>query len=347
MPSVSFDPRLRLQVGKDNNNNPNQHGVAIEEIPGLIKVYKDGHVERPPLVPNVTCVVSPELDITCKDVSIDKLTNVWARFYVPKCEESDTMKLPLLVYFHGGGFCVGSASWKGYHDFLGKLACKSWCVIMSVNYRLAPENRLPAAYGDGHNALVWVRQQTLDASSDQKWWWGRCNFSRVYVAGDSAGANIAYNVASRVGSLGAINPVVLKGLILIQPFFGGETRTNSERTMVQPPNSVLSLTSSDSYWRLSLPIGSNRDHPWCNPLAKGETKLEELRLPPSMVCIPEMDILKDRNLDFCKAMSRAKKSVEHVVQMGVGHAFQVLHNSQLSKARTDEMMSHIKGFIHR
>ena len=60
----------------------------------------------------------------------------------------------------------------------------------------------------------------------------------------------------------------LKGLILIQPFFGGEVRTDSEKGMAQSPGSALNLAASDSYWRLALPCGAKRDHPWCNPFGE-------------------------------------------------------------------------------
>ncbi|KAF9592717.1 hypothetical protein IFM89_016949 [Coptis chinensis] len=322
-------------MGNDN------HGLVVEEIEGVIRLYEDGHVDRPPIVPNVDCTVPQELGVACKDVIMDKSTNVWARVYVPKSLE----QLPLLVYFHGGGFCVGSASWSGYHDFLAKLASKTCCVIISVEYRLAPENRLPAAYDDGFKALTWLKQQALSGSNDQKWWHNHSNFSRVFIAGDSAGANIAHNMAIRVGSESDIfNPLCHKGTILIQPFFSGEERTDSERCMVLPPNSVLNLTASDVYWKLSLPLGANRNHWSCNPLAKEETALVDLKLPPTLVCISEMDILKDRNLEFCNAMSRSGKNVEHVVYMDVGHVFQILPNNE---PRTQEMMSHIKAFINR
>lgn len=340
MAPASMNAELGLQMG----NAHYSHGVVVEEIEGLIRVYKDGHVERPPIVPTVDSTVHWECAVDCKDVVIDKFTNVWGRIYGPKSQE----QLPLLVYFHGGGFCVGSASWKAYHEFLAKVAAKCGCVILSVNYRLAPENRLPAAYDDGLKALMWVKQQALNVSNDQRWWTSHCNFTRVFLAGDSAGANIAHYLSARVGSQSSIlTPLCLKGTILIQPFFGGENRTYSERYTAQPLNSALSLTTSDVYWRMSLPLGTNRDHPWCNPLAKGAARLGNLSLPPTMVCMSEMDILKDRNLEFCNAMGKAGKKVEQVMYSGVGHAFQILHNYKLSQARNQEMMSHIKAFISR
>jgi len=335
---------LSLQIDKDCH----QHGAVTEEIDGLIKVYKDEHVERPKIVPCVTSDLPHELGVTSRDIVIDKFTNIWARFYVPiKCHG----KLPVLVYFHGGGFCVGSAAWSCYHDFLARLAAETSSIIMSVNYRLAPENPLPEAYDDGIKALMWLKQQALSVGADN-WWTSQCNFSNIFLAGDSAGANIAYNIITRPGSFNAgqaaaaMKPLSLRGIVLIQPFFGGEARTNSEKYLVQSPRSALSLAASDTFWRLALPCGSNRDHPWCNPLAKGlDVELEDLLRFPIMVCISEMDILKDRSLEFVASLDRAGKMVEHVVHKGVGHAFQILSKSHISQTRTLEMMSQIKDFI--
>lgn len=336
MVAITKDPSLNPHITKDYRQQPR---VVTEEIDGLIRVFKDGHVERPQIVACVTAnSLTPELGVTCRDIVIDKSTNIWARFYVPNCNG----KLPLLVYFHGGGFCVGSATWSCYHDFLARLTAKAGCVIMSVNYRLAPENPLPAAYDDGLKALIWLKQHAPNVTSE--WWSRKCNFSSMFLAGDSAGANIAYNVSISLNSSPTLRTSGLRGIILIQPFFGGESRTHSENHMAQSPHSALSLVTSDTYWRLSLPSGSNRDHPWCNPSAKGTTKLEELS---SMVCVSELDILKDRNLEFCNALVSGGTKVEYLMCKGVGHAFQVLSKSQISQTRTLEMISHIKSFINR
>ncbi|KAJ8751722.1 hypothetical protein K2173_025894 [Erythroxylum novogranatense] len=343
MATLSYDPRRKVQLGSMN------HGVIVEEIEGLIRVYKDGYIERPPIIPSLPCTVTPADGVTIKDVVIDKFTNLWGRIYVPSF--IGTGKLPFLVYFHGGGFCVGSAAWACYHVFLANLASKVGCVILSINYRLAPENRLPAAYDDGMSTLIWIKQQARHGSAEHSWWLSRCSFSSLFLAGDSAGANISYNVASRLGVPGSsefiIKPLCLRGLILIQPFFGGEKRTSSEKNIAQPPNSALTLSVSDTYWRLALPSEANRDHPYCNPLAVGASKLRNLHLPSVMVSISELDVLKDRNVEFCDAVANAGKRVERVVYKGVGHAFQILHNSQFSQARTQEMLGHLKSFVNQ
>ncbi|KGN52062.1 probable carboxylesterase 6 [Cucumis sativus] len=344
MPTINLD---QIPSFEEHVNGFDQHDVLVEEIEGLIRVYGNGYVERPQIVPCVSNALPPELGVTSWDVVVDKLNNIWARFYIPtQCQE----KLPLIVYFHGGGFCVGSAAWSCYHEFLAKLSAKANCIIMSVNYRLAPENPLPAPYEDGLKTLQWLKQVAF-VGGKQNWWSRYCDFTKIYLSGDSAGGNIAFNVAARLGgkttASGAVilKPLVIKGSILIQPFFGGESRTKSEKFLVQPPRSPLTLGVSDTYWRLALPSGTNRDHPWCNPSTKGLFTVEDLRVLPSLICISEMDILKDRNLEFCSALHRAGKLINYVVYEGVGHAFQVLNKSQLSQTRTLEMIDHIKAFL--
>ncbi|XP_050221174.1 probable carboxylesterase 6 [Mercurialis annua] len=340
MVAVSLDSGLSsLQIGKECSYQ-RLHGAVTDELPGLIRVYKDGHVERSQIVPCVTTRLAPELGVLSRDTIIDRVSNIWARFYVPTTSED---RKPLIVYFHGGGFCVGSSAWSCYHEFLSKLAAKTDCLVMSVNYRLAPENPLPAAYEDGITALMWLKKLSVsNCDSGQSWWTKQCNFSNIFLAGDSAGANIVYNVISMVGSDTTLN---LKGMIMIQPFFGGEARTDSEKNLVQSPRSALSLAASDTYWRLALPRGANRDHRWCNPMAKLKDGGEIIVQLPMMVCISEMDILRDRNLEFVNSDLVCKGKKKRVVHKGVGHAFQILSKSQIAQTRTIEMMSEINDFI--
>ncbi|CAN1181394.1 Probable carboxylesterase 6 [Linum perenne] len=333
---LTSDTNTYPQQQHPNQKNYRRQRLLVEEIPGLIKVYSDGHVDRPQIVPCVPATsFPPGLNnnlLTSRDILLDNFTNTfWARFYLPNLNTHPTnTKLPLILYFHGGGFCVGSPSWTCYHHFLARLAVNAGCLIMSVNYRLAPENPLPAAYDDGVKALLW-----------------RCDFSRVFIAGDSAGANIAYNVLDRLGSSRAdevLKPLGVRGMVLIQPFIGGQARTEFEKKNQAAEwarSSALTLSASDTYWRLALPRGSNRDHMWCNPLAKGMTA-EVKRRTAVIVFVAEEDVLRDRNLEFGGAFG---KRAEVVVHGGVGHAFQVLGKSDVAYNRTMEMISQIKTFI--
>lgn len=323
----------------------------VQSFGPLLHVYKSGRLERPVMAPPVAPGLDPATGVDSKDVDLGDYS---ARLYLPPAAATASTKLPVIVYIHGGGFVAESAKSPNYHRFLNDLASACPAIGVSVDYRLAPEHRLPAAFDDGLAAVRWLRQQAASCrnNDDLSWWRGRCRFDSVFLMGDSAGATIAFHVAARLGQghLGAsLGPLCVRGAILVQPFFGGEARTASEKTMAQPPRSALSLSTSDSYWRMALPAGAGRDHPWCNPLSssssRGAPRLDTLPLPPVLVCIAEADILRDRNLELCKALRKAGKSVEQAMYGGVGHAFQVLHNYHLSQPRTQEMLAHIKAFV--
>jgi acetyl esterase/lipase len=93
------------------------HGTVVEEIHGLIRVYKDGHVERLPAIPVVPCTwagTAPDASggVVARGVVVDPATGVWARLYAPTATSAgDGARRPVVVYFHGGGFCVGSTAW--------------------------------------------------------------------------------------------------------------------------------------------------------------------------------------------------------------------------------------------
>jgi len=98
-----------------------------------------------------------------------------ARVYAPSSEA-----LPVLVYFHGGGFTIGSVQ---THDHLcRRLSHQAHCAVVSVDYRLAPEHRFPTAFEDAWDALVWIAQSGSDLGIDS---------SRIAVGGDSAGGTLA------------------------------------------------------------------------------------------------------------------------------------------------------------
>ncbi|KAL8161341.1 hypothetical protein V2J09_012830 [Rumex salicifolius] len=326
--SFELDPHSNLSI----QHSKGEHGVVVEEIEGLIKIFKDGRVERPKIVPCVAPSLASDPRVVAQDVVVNKATSVWARVYVPKCcYGHNNVNVPILVYFHGGGFCVGSAAWICYHEFLGRLAGESRCLVLSVDYRLAPENRLPTAYEDGIKVVMWLLKQKQSQHGHENAYniWSKClDVGNLFLGGDSAGANIAYNVATRLISCKLVRPLSIKGIILLQPFFGGEAKTKSEKYPMQSSSlSVLNSSISDAYWRLALPSGSTRDHPWCNPVGRGSPiKLGALTraFPTTMVCIAELDILKDRDLEFCEALAGVGNRVEYVVYNGVGHAFQIL-----------------------
>ncbi|TXG52371.1 hypothetical protein EZV62_021540 [Acer yangbiense] len=167
----------------------------------MLRVYKDGHVERlmdTDFVPAVSD--DPITGVSSKDITIVQEPNnnnldISARLYLPKLT-TITQKFPLLVYFHGGGYCISSPFTSKYHNYVNVFA-------VSVNYRKAPEHPIPEAYEDSWAALKWVASHSSNNSGDggpESWLNHHADFERVFLAGDSAGANITHNIAMVAGS---------------------------------------------------------------------------------------------------------------------------------------------------
>ena len=144
-----------------------QERHVVDEVYGFIKVFNDGSVERPispaGLSPsNPTHFVE---GVATRDVTIDPTTNIWARIFLPKPPSPSSRigrkKIPLVLHFHGGGFCSGSPHAKAFHTFCSRMASQSQSIWVSVDYRLAPEHRLPAAYDDAFTALMWIHAQSI------------------------------------------------------------------------------------------------------------------------------------------------------------------------------------------
>ncbi|KAL0856406.1 hypothetical protein Bca101_061559 [Brassica carinata] len=257
---------------------------------------------------------SPLNAVVSKDISIDKSKSTWMRLYAPSSTLNDTVssrKLPLIVYYHGGGFVLCSVDLQVFHDFCSDMARDLNAIVASPSYRLAPEHRLPAAYDDGAEALEWIR------NSDDGWIGSHADLSNAFLMGTSAGGNLAYNVGIRSAALD-LSPLRIRGMILHHPFFGGEERSGSEMRLAN--DQVCPPIVSDVFWDLCLPVGVDRDHEYSNPTAGddgsgGLEKIGGLRWKV-MVVGGEEDPMVDRQRDVAKLMK--EKGVEVVEQFNDG-----------------------------
>lgn len=210
---------------------------------GFLQLYSDGSIFRSN---GIEFKVSPIQDnsITYKDYLFDKRFNLSLRFYKPQQQHIalSNKKVPIVIFLHGGGFCFGSRTWPHIHNCCMRLASGLQAAVVSPDYRLAPEHRLPAAVDDAVEAVRWLQRQGLSLREDA-WLSGGVDFDRVFVVGDSSGGNIAHHLAVRLGSGSReMDPVRVRGYVLFAPFFGGEVRTKSEEG---PPEHMLSLELLD------------------------------------------------------------------------------------------------------
>ncbi|KZV16519.1 putative carboxylesterase 8-like [Dorcoceras hygrometricum] len=263
------------------------------------------------------------------DVRLSYKSDAYVRLYIPLNPPKDR-KLPLVIYLHGGDFVLYSVSTVIFHNFCNDIASQFPAVVVSVEYRLAPENRLPESYDDALNALFWVQDQAKGTGGRDPWL-EYADFSRVFILGSSAGANIAYHVALRALDFN-IWPLRIKGLLLNQAYFGGVQKTGSEARLENDP--YVPLYVNHVLWSLALPKNTNRDHEFSNPISGGTYLGRVFRLPRVYIKGDYGDPLVDRSVqltNFLKSCgvrvtSRFNPGGYHGIELSNRTAAQQLYN---------------------
>ncbi|KAL1816372.1 hypothetical protein DCAR_0520759 [Daucus carota subsp. sativus] len=317
---MSDTPRPKLPANKSPIvSNPDGSFTRLLEIPSIPATPDDdGH----------TPVLS-------KDIPMNSEKGTWFRIFIPRQVLNSTQKLPLLVYYHGGGFVFMSAASATSHNFCAKLASQLHVVVASIEYRLAPEHRLPAAYDDAVEALHCIKM------SQDIWLHQYADLSNCFLGGSSAGGNIAYHAGLRAADIvDDLEPLKIKGLILQQPFFSGLERTESEIRLGS--GSILTLAGSDHMWNMSLPVGVDRDHEYCNPLiGGGSVNIERLRVLGWRVltCGGSGDHLIDKQMELHRMLE--EKGVQTALYLGDGY-----HGMELMEpSKADGLIEAVKQFV--
>ncbi|KAK6939581.1 Alpha/beta hydrolase fold-3 [Dillenia turbinata] len=311
-----------------------ENEIAYEMLP-LLRVYKDGRVERLIGTDYVPPTLDPSSPVLSKDVSIN--SNVSARLFLPN-NFVLSQKLPLLVHFHGGGFCCNAPSTHHYHRHVSTLSAEAKAVAISVHYRRPPEHPLPAAYEDSWAVLQWV-QAHKNSNGPEPWLNNWADFSRVFLAGDSAGANIAHNMGMKNGVSEPGLGIDILGIALVHPYFWGSVPIGSEA------NNEMKATV-DRLWPFVCPLRPDKDDPWINPVGEGAPSLVGLGCRRVLVCAAENDVLRDRAWLYYETLSRSgwMGVVEIMETEGVGHVFH-LHDQECEKAV--ELVTRLAAFFNR
>ena len=230
------------------------------------------------------------------------------RLYVPYDKQlARAGTLPVVVFFHGGGWTLGSPSF--YDSVTRQLARQIPALVLSVEYRLAPENPFPAAVLDADAVVQWVRHNAKEIGGDP---------ARIVLAGDSGGGNLA-TVAARHARTREGPPVLMQ--VLFYPSTNiSSFDSNSFREYGQ--NYLLTQKSVESFRAFYLPKRSDWTSPDASPLLA-----EDLSGMPSTVIIGAgCDPLRDEGEAYARKLSNHGVTVTYRLEPDLIHAFLNFYN---------------------
>jgi acetyl esterase len=235
-----------------------------------------------------------------------------ARIYWPPVRgRARDGRLPALVYYHGGGWTLGSIA--TYDSLCRGLARGSGALVVSVDYRLAPEHPFPAAVDDAHLALWWVARNAADLGADIR---------RLGVGGDSAGGNLATVVALRVRKEGL--PVAFQALL----YPGTDlTRTDRPSHAQYGQDHLLTIASIEAFRSFYVPDRRDWTCPEASPLLMTD---DDLRLmPAALVMTAGCDPLRDEGEAYANRLRGAGVVLEYRLEPELTHGCLNLFNGAL------------------
>ncbi|MEL0029539.1 MAG: alpha/beta hydrolase [Betaproteobacteria bacterium] len=244
------------------------------------------------------------------------------RIYTPQASQEQA-SLPVLVWYHGGGFVIGDLD---SHDSACRaLANQTECLVVAVDYRLAPEHKFPGAVEDCEAALQWVAAHATELGGDP---------GRIAVGGDSAGGNLAAVVALLAREKGGPK---LCFQLLIYPCVAPEPETPSHHQFAEG----YLLTRKTITWFFKQYLRSSKDtlDPRYAPLEEKDLS----SLPPSLVIVAGFDPLRDEGVDYAKALIDAGNKVTLSNYEGMIHGFYLM-GGMIDKANQaiEESAQHLK-----
>jgi acetyl esterase len=271
--------------------------VSLDEIQVARKLEADQALAS--MTSEAVALAAAEIDVRDESILRSDVPHIPIRIYSPK----NGRQLPgVIMFFHGGGFVFGSVNSE--HARCIHLAKETQCVVVSVDYRLAPEHPFPAAFDDCYDALVWAAANAAELGVIS---------GNIAVVGASAGGNLAAAVSLKARDCDG-PPIAIQ--VLIYPVIDVRMKTPSILEFTDTP--VWDSVRTKAMW--SLYLGENQE-----PTAYASPALSTsfVGLPPACVIAAELDPLRDEAIEYAIGLIRAGVAVELHTYPGAYHGFDV------------------------
>jgi acetyl esterase/lipase len=220
------------------------------------------------------------------------------RLYIPKQQPG----LPVIIYYHGGGWVIGNLD--SHDNICRTLAKHTSGIVVSVGYRLAPENPFPAAMDDAYAALLWVSQNAASFNGDP---------NRIIVAGDSAGGNLAAAVSLMARDQ---NGPRISAQVLIYPATNlSDMSTESYKQFTD--GFFLTKRYMEKFRSMYLPRFEDWQNVHVSPLLAENLE----NLPPALILTAEFDPLRDEGEAYGTRLKDSGVPTKHIRYQGMIHGF--------------------------
>lgn len=306
---ANLDPRAKVYLDR------------INQLPPLHKLEPQAVRDLFAQIPPVEVKLAPLAKVEDKRIPVGAEGEITIRIYTPEGQGP----FPLFIYYHGGGWVIGDL--ETVDASCRMLAYQTGRIVVSVDYRLAPEHKFPVPVADSYAALKWVSENASSMNGSA---------SDLVIGGDSAGGNLAAVLSLLARDQ---NGPAIKAQVLIYPV----TDMRFDSSSYMEFQEGFGLNRDLMIWFSNHYINHEYDksNPYVAPLSASDLS----NLPPAIVITAECDVLRDEGMAYAERLKNAGVKVESICEKGLVHGY--FANMAIFPERIKATISRITEFLHK
>ncbi|WP_274307131.1 alpha/beta hydrolase [Solibacillus daqui] len=292
--------------------------IRVNEIPSLVTMSAQEAREMRSKAPNLKRPTAQLVTIKQQTITMRDGHKINIRIYTPNGQGP----FDIIVYYHGGGWVLNDLN--TCHESCSYIAQQTNQIVVSVEYRLAPEYKFPIPVFDAFDSFLWVNEHASSFDG---------NVKRISVAGDSAGGNLAVAVSQ----LAAREKLPITSQILLYPVTDLSYNTKSYSLF----GKGFGLDRDVMQWFGDYYISSQIDA--TNPLVSPLQLTNFTHFPPTIIFVAENDVLRDEALEFNKRLQQAGVQTKSIVMEGLVHSY--FTNNEVFEREIHQTIEQIDAFL--